>query len=320
MEIVKPEAIRDVYGEMLLELGALHPDIVVLDADLSGSTRTKKFGDKYPRRFFNMGVSEMSMVATAAGLAVAGKVPFASTFAIFMAGRALEVVRQSVALPDANVKLVASHGGVTVGEDGASHQMLEDIGNTRMLPNLAVVIPADGNQMRSIMRAIYAHRGPVYVRMAREPFPQIYPEPPPFQLGHADELRAGTDVTLIGCGRLVFECLEAAERLAQTGVSARVLNLASVKPLDRAAIVRAAKETGAIVTAEEHFVAGGMGSAVAEVVVEERPVPMRIVGVNDRFGRSGRPAQLMEMFGLTAENIVRRAEEVLKLKKSLRES
>jgi transketolase len=316
MQAKMSKSIRDVYGEMLLELGAEHPEIVVLDADLSGSTRTKKFGERWPERFFNMGVSEMSMVATAAGLAVAGKVPFASTFAIFMAGRALEVVRQSVSLPNVNVKLIASHGGVTVGEDGASHQMIEDIANIRILPNMAVIVPADGNQMRAVVRAIYAHRGPVYVRMAREAFPELYPEVPAFALGRADVLRPGGDLTLVGCGRLVWECLEAAETLAATGVSARVVNCASIKPLDRDTIVRAARETGAVVTAEEHLRAGGMGSAVAELLAEEQPVPMRLVGVDDRYGRSGKPDQLLELHGLTARHIVKAAEDVLKRKRS----
>jgi len=315
MEMKKPVSVRDVYGDCLVELGSENPEVVVLDADLSGSTRTKKFGDKFPSRFFNMGVSEMSMVATASGLAVAGKIPFASTFAIFMAGRALEVVRQSVAVPNANVKLVASHGGVTVGEDGGSHQMLEDLANMRVLPNMAVLVPADANEMRAIVRTIVAHRGPVYVRMSREPFPTLYDTPPAFRLGKADELRAGSDLTFVACGRLVWEALEAADRLQATGVSARVLNYSSIKPIDRPALVRAATETGAVVTAEEHFRAGGLGSAVAEVLVEEHPVPMRIVGVDDQFGRSGKPQQLLEHFGLTAKTLVHAAEEVLKLKR-----
>jgi len=314
MSEVKKVAIRDVYGQMLVELGGSRDDIVVLDADLSGSTRTAKFGEKYPDRFFNMGVSEMSMVATAAGLAVAGKVPFASTFAIFMAGRALEVVRQSVAVANANVKLVASHGGITVGEDGASHQMLEDLANIRVMPNMAVVVPSDGLEMQAVMRHIAEYRGPVYVRMSREAFPLLHDAEPSFTLGRWGQLRAGDDLTLIGCGRLMSECLEAADRLETLGVSARVLNASSIKPLDRDALLAAARETGAIVTAEEHFRAGGLGSACAEVLIEEQPVPMRVIGVDDSFGRSGKPRELLEMFGLTAKNIVRQAEAVLKQK------
>jgi transketolase len=263
-----------------------------------------------------MGVAEMSMVTTAAGLALAGKKPFASTFAIFLAGRALEVVRQSVALPKLNVKLVAAHGGLTVGEDGASHQMVEDIANMRILPNMTVIVPSDGLEMESIMRTIHRYEGPVYVRMSREAFPLLHESPPDFQIGKAETLRNGDDVSLIACGRLVSEALLAADRLAETGVQAGVINMSTIKPLDTEAILEAANRCGAIVTAEEHLRVGGLGSAVSETLTEGCPVPLRRVGVDDTFGRSGKPGALLELFKLTAPNIVSAAQAAIKAKTS----
>lgn len=304
------------YGKVLVELGAQHRDIVVLDADLSGSTQTAKFGKAFPDRFFNLGIAEQDLMSTAAGFATSGKIPFASTFAIFAAGRAWEQIRQSIAYAALNVKIVASHGGVTVGEDGGSHQAIEDIALMRILPNMAVLVPADGIEVYRMVEWAVSYYGPVYIRTSRHPFPVIFDADFTFELGRGQVLREGRDVTLAGIGLLVHHCLEAADLLAAEGVSARVLNLSTVKPIDRELIVEAARQTQAFVTAEEHLVTGGLGSAVAEVLGEYCPVPLTRVGVKDTFGVSGKPEILLEHFGLMPQDIVKAAHRSIKLKSS----
>ena len=304
-------ATRDAYGETLAELGGEDSRIVVLDADLSGSTKTGVFAKKYPERFFNMGIAEANMVGTAAGLAAVGKVPFLSTFAIFAVGRAWEQVRQSLAYPKANVKVVATHGGVTVGEDGGSHQSIEDVAIMRAVPNMTVIVPADGVETKAAIRAVAAYKGPVYVRLGRNKVPTVFPADYRFEIGKGTELVAGTDLTFITTGLMTAQAVAAAEQLKKEGVSARVVHIGTIKPLDREIIVKAARETGVIVTAEEHSIVGGLGSAVAEVLAEECPVPLKRVGVNDRFGTSGKAEELLKYFGLTAEDLVEAGREML---------
>ena len=302
------------YGKILAELGAKHQDIVVLDADLSGSTHTARFGKTFPDRFFNLGIAEQDMMSTAAGFAASGKIPFASTFAIFATGRAWEQIRQSIAYAALNVKIVASHGGVTVGEDGGSHQAIEDIALMRILPNMTVLVPADGIEVQRMVEWAVSYHGPVYIRTSRHPFPVIYDAATHFQVGRGTVLREGQDVTLAGIGLMVHHCLEAAEMLAAEGISARVLNLSSVKPIDWELIVESARQTGAFVTAEEHLVTGGLGSAVAEVLGEYCPVPLKRVGIKDTFGVSGKAEILLQHFGLMPQDIVKAAHRAVKYK------
>ena len=304
-------ATRDAYGEVLAELGAENSNIVVLDADLSGSTKTGIFAKKFPERFFNMGIAEANMVGTAAGLAAAGKIPFVSTFAIFAAGRAWEQIRQSVAYPKANVKIVPTHGGITVGEDGGSHQSVEDIAIMRAIPNMTVIVPADGMETRKVIRAIAEYKGPVYVRLGRNKVAPIFTEDYNFEIGKGCEVAAGTDMTFVTTGIMTAQALAAAELLKKEGISARVVHVATIKPLDQEIIVNAAEETGAIVTAEEHSIIGGLGGAVAELLAEKRPTPLKRVGVNDRFGTSGKAEELIKYFGLTPEDLAEAAREVL---------
>ncbi|MDO8445537.1 MAG: transketolase family protein [Deltaproteobacteria bacterium] len=307
-------ATREAYGETLARLGEINKDIVVLDADLSGSTKTAIFAKKFPERFFNMGVAEQDMMGTAAGLAVAGKIPFASTFAIFATGRAWEQVRQSIAYPKANVKIVASHAGITVGEDGASHQSVEDIAVMRVIPEMTVIVPADGIETRKVIEEMVRYKGPVYVRVSRGKSPVIFDDSYSFEIGKGTVLREGTGVAIIACGIMVSKAMEAADILGKEGLSARVINISTIKPIDKDLIIKAARETCAIVTAEEHSVIGGLGSAVAEVLSENYPVPMKRVGIEDKFGTSGDADRLMEIYGLTPENIAKAAREVIKRK------
>jgi transketolase len=303
-------ATRDAYGETLAELGAENSAVVALDADLSGSTKTGVFAKKFPERFFNMGIAEANMVGTAAGLAAGGKVPFVSTFAIFAVGRAWEQVRQSVAYPKANVKIVATHGGVTVGEDGGSHQSVEDIAIMRAVPNMTVIVPADGVETRSAIRAAAAYKGPVYVRLGRNKVPTIFPAEYRFEIGKGCEMAPGSDLTFVTTGLMTAQALAAAELLRKDGISARVVHLGTIKPLDAEIVLKAARETGAIVTAEEHSVVGGLGGAVAELLGERCPVPLKRVGVQDRFGTSGKAEELLKYFGLTSEDLVEAAREI----------
>lgn len=304
-------ATRDAYGETLAALGEENENIVVLDADLSGSTKTSLFAKKFPERFFNMGIAEANMIGTAAGLAAAGKIPFASTFAIFAVGRAWEQVRQSVAYPKANVKIVATHSGVTVGEDGGSHQSVEDIAIMRAVPNMTVIVPADGIETALAVRAAAEFNGPVYVRLGRGKVPTIFTDSYRFAIGKGVQLRAGADLTFIGTGLMTAQALLAADILQKEGISARVLHIATVKPLDEELIIAAARETGAVVTAEEHSIIGGLGGAVAELLSERCPVLMKRVGIKDRFGLSGKGDELLKYFGLMPENLVDAAKELL---------
>ncbi len=305
---------RDAYGEMLVELGRVNRDIVVLDADLSSSTMTKLFAKEFPGRFFNMGVAEQDMIGTAAGLALAGKIPFVSSFAIFATGRAWEQVRQAIAYPRLNVKIVASHGGICVGEDGASHQTLEDIALMRVIPNMTVIIPADAVEMRSIMKTAVATHGPFYIRTSRMKFPVIYKSGVDFRIGKGSVLRPGSDLTIMAAGLMVSEALAAADILDSQGISSRVVNMSSLKPIDEDLIALCARETGALVTAEEHSIIGGLGSAVSEITSSLCPVPVRRVGVKDVFGMSGKAEDLLACFGLQSADIVRAAQDVLRAK------
>lgn len=305
---------RDVYGETLVELGEQYPEVVALDADLSGSTRTAYFGEKFPDRFFNMGVAEQNMMATAAGLAASGKIVFASTFAIFATGRAWEQVRQSICLPRLNVKIVASHGGLTVGADGASHQAIEDIALMRVLPNMTIIVPSDGPATRAAVLEAFRLPGPFYIRLSREKFPVINEDPCPFSVGSATVLRRGKDATVVAIGLMVSKALEAARVLEKEGLAVGVIDSASVKPIDRPALVEAAQESGAIVTAEDHSIVGGLGGAVAEALMEECPVPLRRVGIKDVFGKSGSPADLLAAYGLMEVDIAEAVREVVGLK------
>ncbi|MFZ2088433.1 MAG: transketolase family protein [Desulfobaccales bacterium] len=314
MQFPAKESTRVEYGKILAQLGEEYPDIVVLDADLSGSTQTAKFAKVFRDRFFNIGIAEQDLMGTAAGLALGGKIPFASTFAVFATGRAWEQVRQTIAYSSLNVKIVASHGGVTVGEDGGSHQSIADLALMRVLPNMVVLVPADGPETRAMVRWAVTYQGPVYIRTGRLPFPVIHDENFTFELGRSHIVREGDDVTLAGLGLMVHQCLAAADLLEKQGISARVLNLSCLKPLDWGLVVESAQRTGCLVTAEEHSATGGLGSAVSEVLSEFYPVPLRRVGLRDTFGLSGKPDDLLKHFGLTPENITRAALAVLSKK------
>jgi transketolase len=312
---VKQESQRDAYAETLVELGKERNDIVVLSADLSSSVKTSKFAKHFPERHFNIGIAEQNMVSMAAGMAAAGKTVFVSTFAIFGTGRVYDQIRQSVAYPKLNVKIVLTHAGITVGGDGATHQMIEDLALMRVLPNMTVISPADAVETRKAVRAAATHDGPVYIRLGRAEVPTLTAPEDPFEIGKASVLREGTDLTLIGTGIMVEKCILAAEELKKHGIEARVINLSTIKPLDRKTLIKAARETGAIVTAEEHNVALGMGSAIALALVETVHVPMKRVGIPDTFGESGSPDELLTKYGLTVENIVDAAHDVMGRKK-----
>lgn len=307
-------ATRDAYGKALAKYGAEYPDLVVLDADLSGSTKTGVFAKAFPERFFQMGIAEQDLMGTAAGLAAAGKIAFASTFAIFATGRAWEQIRNSIAYARFNVKVAATHAGLTVGEDGASHQANEDIALMRVIPGMTVVVPADAVETEQAVKALLDYDGPAYLRLGRSKVPVVFDDDYQFVIGKAATLRAGDDVTIIACGIMVEAALTAAEQLATEGISARVVNMSTIKPLDEEAVLAAARETGAIVTCEEHNIIGGLGSAVAECVVRHYPVPMRFVGVKDVFGESGDPETLLKAYGLTAGDIVQAVKDVLQAK------
>jgi transketolase len=305
------KATRDAYGEALAELGSENSNIVVLDADLSGSTKTAVFARKFPERFFNMGIAEANMVGTAAGLAAAGKIPFVSTFAIFAAGRAWEQIRQSVAYPKANVKIVPTHGGVTVGEDGGSHQSVEDIAIMRAIPNMTVIVPADAVETAKAVRAAAAFRGPVYIRLGRNKVPAVFQEDQKFEIGKGCTVVPGNDLTFITTGLMTAQAVAATDLLKKDGISARVVHIGTIKPLDGDLVLEAARETGAIVTAEEHSIIGGLGGAVSEFLAENLPTPLKRIGIKDRFGTSGKADELLKYFGLTPEGLADGAREVL---------
>ena len=305
-------ATRAAYGEFLVEKGAERKDLVVMDADLSGSTKTKDFAKAYPERFVNCGIAEQDLMAEAAGIALSGHVVCASTFAMFAAGRAYEIIRNSIGYTNANVKVCATHAGITVGEDGASHQTFEDIALMREIPGMVVVNPADAVSAKKLLNEVVDTEGPAYVRLGRAGVPVIYDENSDIKVGTANTVREGSDVTIIATGIMVADAIEAAEELAKEGVYARVIDMHTIKPIDETAIINAARENGPIVTAEEHSVIGGLGSAVAEVVVQKQPVKMAMVGQKDTFGESGKPTALREKYGLTKADIVKAVKEVLK--------
>lgn len=308
------QATRDAYGKALVELGKQHQDVVVLDADLSKSTKTADFAREFPERFINAGIAEQNMIGMASGLASAGKTVFASTFAIFATGRAFEAVRNSVAYSKMNVKICATHAGLTVGEDGGSHQSVEDIALMRSVPNMTVVVPADGVSTGRALFALYESKGPAYLRLGRPAVPVIYAEDSPFKIGRANVLRQGKDVAIIACGIMVAKALEAAEQLAEENIQAAVVDMHTIKPLDETVILQMATETGAILTVEEHSIIGGLGSAVCETVCAHHPVPVMRMGVNDVFGQSGEPDQLLDYYGLNVEKIVQNVRDLLRKK------
>lgn len=307
-------ATREAYGKALAALGKENESIVVLDADLSKSTQTKIFAKECPDRFFDMGIAECNMAATAAGLAIGGNTVFMSSFAVFATGRCFEIIRNSICYPNLNVKVAATHAGVTVGEDGGSHQSIEDIAIMRVLPNMQVFVPADGVETEQMVRYMTEEKGPMYLRLGRSGQPVLFDENYHFEPGKAAVLKDGSDVALIACGLMVSKALEAAAMLKEEGVDAAVINASSLKPFDAATVEAYAEKCGAIVTAEEHSVIGGLGSAVAEVLVATKPCPVAMVGVQDRFGQSGKPDALLEEYGLTAKEIVAKAKEVIKRK------
>jgi len=308
------QATRDAYGKALVELGQLHDNIVVLDADLSKSTKTADFAKAFPERFINAGIAEQNMVGMAAGLAAAGKVVFASSFAIFATGRAFEQVRNSLAYANLNVKICATHSGITVGEDGGSHQSVEDIAVMRSIPNLSVIVPADGVSTRLALFRLYEQPGPVYLRLGRPALPLLYKDDTDFQIGRGIELRQGRDATVIACGGMVSLALEACRILAEEGIQVSLVDMHTIKPLDQDLIIRKAKETGAILTVEEHNIIGGLGGAVCEAVSENYPIPVKRMGIEDVFGQSGKPDELMQYYGLTVDKIVQNIRLLLKKK------
>ena len=313
MADVKKIATREAYGNALCSLAQKY-DFVVLDADLAAATKTGMFKKQYPERFFDCGIAEGNMMSVAAGIASTGKPVFASSFAMFASGRAFEQIRNSIGYPHLNVKIGATHGGISVGEDGATHQCNEDFALMRSIPGMVIINPCDAVEAAAAVEAALIHNGPVYMRFGRYALPILNDEDYKFELGKGVLMADGADVTLVGTGFMVSTCLEARELLAKEGISARVVNIHTIKPIDKDILVKAAKETGALVTAEEHTIYGGLGSAVAEVLVENCPVPMARVGVEDTFGRSGTVPALMEYYGLTAENIAKKAKEVISRK------
>jgi len=308
--MAKTASIRDAYGKTLVELGKENPDIVVLDADLSHSTMTHYFASQFPERFFNCGIAEQDLIGISAGLAASGKIPIASTFAVFAPGRCFDQMRVSIAQQHLNVKIVATHGGITVGEDGMSHQAIEDLGLACSLPGVTVIVPADAIETAQALRAAVAYKGPVYIRLCRPEVPIVNDESYRFAIGKATQLRQGTQATIIAMGLLVAPALEAADRLRLDGIYCRVLNMSTLQPIDAQAIVNAAAETGAIVTAEEHLEHGGLGSIVAQVVAQTRPVPVEFVALKG-YAESGKPAELLEKYGLNAKNIERAVRSLL---------
>ena len=311
MADVKKIATRESYGKALAELGAEYENLVVLDADLAGATKTGTFQKAFPARHFDCGIAESNMISMAAGLSTTGLVPFASSFAMFAAGRAFEQVRNSIGYPHLNVKIGATHGGISVGEDGASHQCCEDFALMRSIPGMTVICPADDVEAKAMVRAAYLHEGPVYMRFGRAAVPVIHGDDFKFEIGKGEILRDGSDVAIIANGLMTYEALVAAEELAKDGIEAMVINMATVKPLDEELVLEAARKCGKVITAEEHSVIGGLGEAVCATLCEKLPTPVKRIGVNDEFGHSGPAAALLKQFGLCAENIVNTAKAML---------
>ncbi len=313
-EILGKKDTRSGFGEGLLEIGQENENVVGLCADLTGSLKMDAFQKAFPERFFQVGIAEANMIGMAAGMTIGGKIPYTGTFANFSTGRVYDQIRQSVAYSHKNVKICASHAGITLGEDGATHQILEDIGMMRMLPHMTVIVPADFNQTKQATKAIASHFGPVYLRFGRPVVPIFVKPDADFQIGKADLLIEGSDVTIIACGHLVWQSILAAQELEKLGIKAEVINMHTIKPLDEEAILRSVRKTGCVVTAEEHMLNGGLGDAVAQVLSRNLPSPQEYVGVNDKFGESGTPDELMVKYGLDAPNIVKAAQKVLQRK------
>ena len=309
MADVKKIATRDSYGKALAELGAQYENLVVLDADLAGATKTATFKKAFPERHFDCGIAEGNMMSVAAGLAASGLVPFASSFAMFAAGRAFEQVRNSIGYPHLNVKIGATHGGISVGEDGASHQCCEDYALMRSIPGMVVMSPADDVEARAMVKAAYHHEGPVYMRFGRSGIPVFHDESYKFEIGKGEIVKDGTDVAIIANGLMVYEAIQAGEALAEAGIDAMIINMPTVKPLDEELVIAAARKCGRVITAEEHSVIGGLGEAVCSLLSEKLPTPVKRIGVQDVFGQSGSAAEVLKHYGLSAENIVKTAKE-----------
>jgi transketolase len=311
MEILDNKDTRSGFGQGLLELGRENPDVVALCADLTGSLKMDAFEKEFPDRFFQVGIAEANMIGLAAGMTIGGKIPFTGTFANFSTGRVYDQIRQSVAYSGKNVKICASHAGITLGEDGATHQILEDIGMMRMLPNMTVVVPADYNQTKQATKAIALHNGPVYLRFGRPVMPVFTAPDKVFEIGKADLLQEGTDVTIIACGHLVWKSIEAAQKLNAQGISVELINMHTIKPLDEEAILKSVAKTKCVVTAEEHMANGGLGDAVAQVLASKLPTPQEYVAVKDTFGESGKPMELMTKYGIDCDNVVEACKKVM---------
>jgi transketolase len=311
IEVLGKKDTRSGFGDGLLEAGRKNENVVGLCADLTGSLKMNAFEKEFPNRFVQVGIAEANMMGIAAGMTIGGKIPFTGTFANFSTGRVYDQIRQSIAYSNKNVKICASHAGITLGEDGATHQILEDIGMMRMLPNMTVIVPADYNQTKAATMAIADHVGPVYLRFGRPVVPIFVPDNQPFEIGKADVLIAGTDVTIVACGHLVWKSIEAAQILAEQGISAEVINMHTIKPFDSAALLKSVSKTGCVVSAEEHMRNGGLGDAVAQVLSQELPSPQEYVAVNDKFGESGTPEELMAKYGLEAVDVVAAAKKVI---------
>lgn len=302
---------RKGWADGLIELGEKNPNVVVLDADLAKSTLTCLFKEKYPKRFFDMGIAEQNMINTAGGLSLTGLIPFVSTYGVFVSGRAWEQIRTSVCYGELNVKLGGAHGGISVGPDGATHQALEEITIMRVIPNMTLLVPTDYYETKKAVLAAADIKGPVYIRFGREKVPVVTDENTPFEVGKANIMKEGKDITIVACGPMVAEALDAADQLAKENINAEVINLHTIKPIDKETIIASVKKTGCLVTAEEHQLAGGMGSAVLEVLAQECPVPTEMVGINDTFGESGKPRELMEKYGITSKEIIEKTKSVL---------
>lgn len=305
---------RSGFGEGLYELGKINPDVIALCADLTGSLKMNEFAKDYPKRFFQVGIAEANMIGIAAGMTIGGKIPFAGTFAGFATGRVYDQIRQSVAYSHKNVKICASHAGITLGEDGATHQILEDIGLMKMLPGMTVINPCDFNQTKAATIAIADYEGPVYLRFGRPKVPNFTPENQTFKIGKALTLEEGRDVSIFATGHLVWESIEAKKTLDKKGISAEIINIHTIKPLDEQTIIESVQKTGCVVTAEEHMMLGGLGESIAQLLARKIPTPLEMVAVNDSFGESGKPNELMKKYGLTSENIVAACEKVLSRK------
>ncbi|MGB1452268.1 MAG: transketolase family protein [Crocinitomicaceae bacterium] len=314
MEILGNKDTRSGFGEGLAELGDENENVVALCADLTGSLKMNAFQNAHPNRFFQVGIAEANMMSLAAGMTIGGKIPFTGTFANFSTGRVYDQIRQSIAYSKKNVKICASHAGLTLGEDGATHQILEDIGMMRMLPNMTVVVPADFNQTKQATKAIAEHDGPIYLRFGRPVMPIFIKPDTPFVIGKAQTIYEGSDVTIIACGHMVWKSIEAVEELKKKGISVDLINMHTIKPLDHSAILDSVRKTGCIVTAEEHMANGGLGEAVAQVLSRNYPCPQEFVAVNDSFGESGKPMDLMDKYGIGTSNIVSAVERVLERK------